>query len=196
MRPGTVLLIRHAEKPGEAWPGPGLTEDGGPDPKSLALRGWQRAGALAALVAPGAMREGAGQDGTGLPRPDAIYASAFREGGGHSRRPEQTVRPLAAKLGLAVDLTYALHQEGDLAAHLLAQGGIALVSWQHEGLAELLRALLGPGGAGAPPHGWRWPDARYDVTWRVDRDATGRASFTQHPHRLLAGDGGHGLTLA
>jgi hypothetical protein len=24
----TLLIIRHAEKPGESWPGPGLTPDG------------------------------------------------------------------------------------------------------------------------------------------------------------------------
>ena len=27
----TILVIRHAEKPGEDWPGPGLTENGEPD---------------------------------------------------------------------------------------------------------------------------------------------------------------------
>ncbi len=24
----TILIIRHAEKPGEDWPGPGLTDEG------------------------------------------------------------------------------------------------------------------------------------------------------------------------
>ena len=41
----TILIIRHAEKPDEAWPGPGLTEQGENDTESLVIRGWQRAGA-------------------------------------------------------------------------------------------------------------------------------------------------------
>jgi len=47
MAPQRVMLIRHAEKPGGAWPGPGLTEKGEEDKESLVIRGWQRAGALA-----------------------------------------------------------------------------------------------------------------------------------------------------
>ena len=30
----TLLIIRHAEKPGESWPGSGLTVNGVPDAKS------------------------------------------------------------------------------------------------------------------------------------------------------------------
>ena len=37
----TVLIIRHAEKPDEGWPGLGLTAAAQPDRKSLVLRGWQ-----------------------------------------------------------------------------------------------------------------------------------------------------------
>ena len=45
----SVLIIRHAEKPGESWLGPGLTSDGSEDRTSLVIRGWQRAGAWSAL---------------------------------------------------------------------------------------------------------------------------------------------------
>jgi hypothetical protein len=38
----TILIIRHAEKAGEQWPGPGLTLEGVKDDKSLVVRGWQR----------------------------------------------------------------------------------------------------------------------------------------------------------
>ena len=56
----TIYFIRHAEKPNELWPGPGLTDEGIPDTKSLVIRGWQRAGAWAALF------------GTGLGQPDYL----------------------------------------------------------------------------------------------------------------------------
>jgi len=94
-----ILLLRHAEKPDDAASGPGLTPDGREDPKPLTIRGWQRTGALAAVLAPNWPAS------AHLSRPERIYASAFRDGGGHSRRPEQTVLPLAQKLGCGVDLT-------------------------------------------------------------------------------------------
>ncbi|HKI13800.1 MAG TPA: histidine phosphatase family protein, partial [Roseiarcus sp.] len=49
----TILIIRHAEKPGESWPGPGLTAEGAGDKKSLVVRGWQRAGSWSALFGAG-----------------------------------------------------------------------------------------------------------------------------------------------
>jgi hypothetical protein len=56
MVPLTLLIIRHAEKPkeqgdkpNEFWPGPGFTDKGEEDDKSLVIRGWQRAGAWAAF---------------------------------------------------------------------------------------------------------------------------------------------------
>ena len=100
-----ILLLRHAEKPKGADGQHGFTPEGLEDGKSLSIRGWQRAGALAALLAPNPLV------GPRLPSPDRIYASAFRKGGGHSRRPEQTVLPLAQRLGLTVNSTWALHEE-------------------------------------------------------------------------------------
>jgi hypothetical protein len=64
----TILIIRHAEKPGESWPGSGLTSDGVPDKKSLVIRGWQRAGSWSALF-------GAGLHGPDYSAPSVIYAA-------------------------------------------------------------------------------------------------------------------------
>ena len=55
MQPATkIMIIRHAEKPYTTPPPAttGVTVLGQPDPDSLIVRGWQRAGALVALFAP------------------------------------------------------------------------------------------------------------------------------------------------
>jgi len=52
-----ILLLRHAERPGSFNSRIGLTSTGEEDAKSLTIRGWQRAGALAALLAPNRLSE-------------------------------------------------------------------------------------------------------------------------------------------
>jgi hypothetical protein len=91
----SVLIIRHAEKAGQKWPGPGLTPEGTEDEQSLVVRGWQRAGAWAALFA-GEIR------GADYPRPSMIYATdpAGTTGDEPSQRPFQTVIPVAERLNL------------------------------------------------------------------------------------------------
>jgi hypothetical protein len=97
----TLFIIRHAEKPDEAWPGPGLTEDGQADNKSLVIRGWHRAGSWAVLFG-GSYRD--------FPAPGAIYAASPVSGAGEevSQRPLQTVRPLAERLHLT-PITHSGH---------------------------------------------------------------------------------------
>lgn len=178
-----ILLLRHAEKPNHSDGSSGLTAEGQEDEKSLTIRGWQRAGALATLLAPNPL------SAPRLPSPDRIYASAFREGGGHSRRPEQTVQPLARKLGCGVDLTWALHQEEAFGAALAVGVGIALVCWQHQGLAALARVIAAPQRLSGLSDHWSWPDDRYDVIWSLRRDRPGDAwRFTQYCQSLLSGD--------
>jgi hypothetical protein len=179
----TVLLIRHAEKPEPPW-GTGVDQDGRPDEKSLAPRGWQRAGAWAELFVPSL---GAAP---GLPRPTRIFASAHVEGldgngGGKSRRPEETVAPLADKLGLEVDLTFTKGQERDLAAALAAEDGVALVCWQHEAIPEIARALA-PDADGITKG---WPKSCYNVIFRLRRpDGASAWSFDQIAPVMLKWD--------
>jgi hypothetical protein len=68
----TLLIIRHAEKPGESWPGPGLTVDGVPDKKSLS------AIINASAAAAGASTRGAAANTT--PGPDPGKKASRNEG--------------------------------------------------------------------------------------------------------------------
>src|SRR5579864_5080663 len=114
----TVLIIRHGEKTGEQWPGPGLTRNGKPDEASLVVRGWQRAGAWAALF-------GSGLGGADYPKPERIFAvdpKGDPKGDQReqpSRRPYETAKPLAARLGFPIDKRVQ-GQEAKLAAEIKA----------------------------------------------------------------------------
>ena len=176
-----IILLRHAEKPDARCNGVGV--DGRADVHSLTPRGWQRAGALVALLSPNPLLS------SRLPTPSKIYASAFREGGGHSRRPEQTMLPLAAKLGLTVDLTWALGQEREIGAGLAAGAGTTLVCWQHQGLPALARAIMAPQFLAALPEGWKWPAECYDVIWMLRRDPVEKIwRFSHYSQKLLSND--------
>ncbi len=179
----TLLIIRHAEKPDEAWPGPGLTSEGSPDKKSLVIRGWQRAGSWSALF-------GAGLGGVDFPQPAVIYAADPRAETGDepSQRPYETIRPLAARLGLKPITTYAVGQEPALAAELTALSGVVLVCWEHKAIVKtLLPDLVGEQRIDGLPQ--KWDGTRFDVALRLDRAAPGAPwSFRQLFPRLLSGD--------
>jgi hypothetical protein len=136
----TILIIRHAEKPGESWPGPGLTPDGAPNKRSLVVRGWQRAGSWSALF-------GAGLGGPDHPAPSVIYAAdpTAMSGDEPSQRPFETVAPLAARLGLKPNTKFALGQEAQLANAVVDQTGVVLVSWEHKAIARALLPAIAKG---------------------------------------------------
>src|SRR5579863_7040429 len=100
----TILLIRHGEKPPKKSKdvdyGAGVTVKGAPDDKSLAVRGWERAGAWTALF-------GFGAFGPDYPKPDIIYAANPDQQGGDgdsvSRRPLETIQSLADRLHISPD---------------------------------------------------------------------------------------------
>ena len=179
----TILIIRHAEKPRESWPGSGLTPDGVPDEKSLVIRGWQRAGSWSALF-------GAGLGGSDYPVPSVIYAADpnATTGDEPSKRPFETVTPLAARLGLTLDTTYAVGQEAQLAAAIVRQTGVVLVAWEHKAIARALLPAIANGQtlAGMPA---KWDGARFDVVLRFNRTTPEAPwSFGQFCPCLLSGD--------
>jgi hypothetical protein len=166
----TVLIIRHAEKPGEKWPGRGVTFEGERDDKSLVIRGWQRAGAWAALF-------GAGLGRDDYPKPDIVYAAqpgSGPPGEGPSRRPFETVTLLGDRLKYNPPIIDAFPQgkEPDLVDAVMKRSGVALISWEHKAIISAILPLI-PIGGKAPTH---WPGDRFDVVVRLDR-AAGKEKF-------------------
>jgi len=168
-----IMIVRHAEKP-VAAEGRGVRPNGDHDRHSLSVRGWTRAGALVGLFAPQH-----GEPKAGLRRPDAIYACGHADDG--SRRPVQTVTPLAERLGQHIRRRRGLGEEAALAAKLAVHNGAALVAWHHEAIPAIARSL---GAVDFPEH---WPDDRFDVVWTFTPDGTGWR-FAQVAQLLLAGD--------
>ena len=169
-----ILLIRHTEKPDGS--NAGVSPSGAADEKSLTVGGWQRAGALVCLFAP---PEGSPRNPV-LASPRFIFASHSS-----SRRPEQSVRPLAAKLGIQVNLDFGKGDEDRMVLAAKGCEGVVLISWQHEYMAAVANAILGDKHT-APQV---WPKDRFDVVWIFDFvPLAGRYTFTQLPQRLLARD--------
>jgi hypothetical protein len=174
-----VMLIRHAEKPmGEGLPF-GVTDQGVIDKESLTPRGWQRAGALV-----GFFGANAGPTAPGLPVPTRLFASQIGPQSS-SRRPLQTLQPLADQLGLTIDTTILKAEIPRLAAAVLAADGVVLVSWEHHLIPSLAAALTGQRNL-APAV---WPDDRFDLVWVFERTAGGVPfRFRRVTQGLLAGD--------
>jgi hypothetical protein len=172
-----IMLVRHAEKPVGNIAGVG--PDGTANAEDLIVQGWQRAGALIGLFDP---PPGKGCR-TGLATPQHLFAAGV---GKHSEslRPEHTIAPLSAKLGIETDTQYLKGDEDKLAAAAMAAGGVVLVSWEHQNIPKIAEAIL-PNG----PYPRHWPEGRFDVVWVFDRTASGAGwAFSQVPQLLLAGD--------
>jgi hypothetical protein len=177
MPPEKIILIRHAEKPdGETL---GVEPSGKHDPESLTPRGWQRAGALAAVLALGYVS---------LPTPQTVFASAVTADS-KSKRPQQTVAPLVERLqGKAPRVRVSFDHrrrggEDKLVADMLTRQGTVLICWQHEQIPLIAGLLLGKD-AGFPKE---WRGDRYDLYWFFVPSADGWR-FSQMPQLLLAGD--------
>jgi hypothetical protein len=179
-RPPKIMLLRHAEKPPGSPPPHGVTEEGKYEDESLTVRGWQRAGALAALLA---TPDGVPRDPL-LAEPRFIFASTPSRRNG-SRRSLETVTPLAERLCLRVNVSYARDDYEEMLEEVFTCRGVVLISWQHDIIPKIANHILGDQTT-APQE---WDTERYDLTWVFDRDPqSGLYSFTQAPQNLLAGD--------
>ena len=159
--PATLLMIRHAEK----------ATDGSPD---LAEAGFARAKALPKIFLPSSLR-------ADLATPQFLFAAAST---GHSKRPVETLVPLADALHLRVDASYGDDDYAELATELLRGGycaKVVLIAWRHKTLPQLAAAL------GADPPSMAWPTQQYDRIWRIDY-TRGKALMRDLPFALMPGD--------
>ncbi|WP_233808994.1 histidine phosphatase family protein [Paraburkholderia sp. HP33-1] len=175
----TIMVIRHAEKPDHQ--AAGVDANGRPDSKSLTPQGWQRAGALVQFMAPGSN----GEPRSPLARPKyllAAYADPATDD--DSKRPQQTITPLAAHLGTAIpfDCSIGKDQLQKLVEKATGAGGTVLIAWEHKRIPEMARMLVARGET-VPD----WPDDRFDMVWVLSR-AGAEWSLTQVPQMLLASD--------
>lgn len=187
MPPDQIIVIRHAQKPTRKPRRKGIREDGAADPESLSVRGWQHAGALAAVFT----GPGAGAADLAVARPDVIFAAAAEKRtasvggrkvkvGSHSRRPLQTVSPLAAALGLTPVTAHTKGEEAALVADALGRDGAVLICWQHQDIPKIGDLIVGD--RTTTPQ--TWPENRYDLIWVFDRVGEGWR-FRQFSHERL-----------
>jgi hypothetical protein len=177
-----IMIIRHGEKPNGHFAG--VNESGASSPHDLIVRGWQRAGALACLFAPA---QGPLQNLL-LAKPAFIFASAAVDdpvpGNSRSRRSQETLTPLAQRIGVEIDLTFSKGEEKALAEAAKACDGPVLIAWQHENISTIVNSILG---AKLAPQ--NWPPDRFDVVFVLTlHPLEGKYSFAQVPQCLLAGD--------
>ena len=206
-----IMVIRHAEKPGsynqKHYFGVDMlgktAGDGGA--KHLVTLGWERAGALVTLFAPPW-----GAKAPPLATPHFLFASdpTAKDGDdpsdeGPSRRPYETLAALAAKLGLAIDITHGKNRYAKMVTSALACDGVVLIAWQHQDIAlkaktaagisqEILTQTGTASTFNVPTH---WPTdpvggARYDLVFVFDRPSGHGpiSGFTLFPQQLLAAD--------
>ena len=191
--PTKIMVIRHGEKPTvKHMPPFGVDSDGNQDWHSLIVAGWQRAGALMKLFDP---------NGECLPKlavPGLIYASGFRNSGTNgetadssdSRRPVETITPLAARLGITPNQDFSKGDEKDLTRSVMQQSGIVLICWQHEAINDIANNLVEGAKTTSPIPPPPWPGDRFDVIWVLTPPASlsDPWGFDQVPQCLLAGD--------
>jgi hypothetical protein len=181
----TLIVIRHAEKSKHADLGINVDEFGGADDNSLVVRGWQRAGAWAALFGSGCL-------GADFPKPDIVYAAnpnaPQTPDGGVRARPQETVLPLCRRLSIEPNITYGVGDEEKLLGEIRKLTGVVLICWEHKRIASTILPNLA-GDQTLPHLPTDWGSTRFDVALRFDRAQSGAQwSFRQMFPRLLAGD--------
>jgi broad specificity phosphatase PhoE len=148
----TILIMRHAEKSSDPM-----------DP-DLSSAGRTRAQQLASYIP------------ATFGKPNFLLASAESK---HSRRPIETLEPLAATCGLAIDDHYADQDYGALAHDLRKDaeysGALSVVCWHHGNIPNLMHALKAATGDYPDP----WDRDVFNLILRLDIQDDGTPKVTQ-----------------
>jgi hypothetical protein len=176
----SIVITRHAEKPGDSGKPRGINTDGEHDPHSLSVRGWTRAGALASLfgLLPNS-RYPAVQE------PVQVYAT-HPSHEAQSTREYDTAGPTAKKFGIKLESTFKHGEEKDLANVIIEGNQNALVVWHHGAIPRLLEHFDIENRSDIPES---WPEDRFDLLWVLSKQP-GATSFRWHEvnQSLLDGD--------
>jgi hypothetical protein len=161
--PAQVVLLRHGEKD--------LTGD------NLSKRGFERASALVPYF-------------TKNPAPVlidqavAIYAQPASKNHS-SKRPVQTITPLAIELGLPVLVGYTRERYDKMCAEILQKpeydNKLVFICWSHDNLSAIATCL---GVQGLSD----WPGSQYDRVGIISYSLDGTVSFQDLPQKLLFND--------
>jgi hypothetical protein len=160
----TILIIRHAEKPGTGV--------------ELAPAGTLRAQAYAGYF------QHLQLDGRPF-TPDHLFCTADSNG---SHRPRLTLEPLSEALKLPLDHRFANKSMLDLAREIRSRshGQNLLICWHHGEIPALLQAL-GAAPESVLPHG-KWPDDVFGWMIELRYDSTGRLQEARCLHENLMPD--------
>jgi len=192
--PDNVLIIRHGEKVGD----PKKDDDGGND---LSIQGSARAAALPSLFVPGQSQLACEFDfdppsfacsyekvplagkRPRFPTPNSIFATQQSK---NSKRPIETVTPLAIALGLPLNDGFKdKDQDIKKMVHAVLNdtvfaGKVVLICWHHGKIPDIAKAL----GVLRPP---KWDGKVFDRVWQITFPK-GKANLEDLPQRLLFGD--------
>ena len=164
--PSQVLIIRHAEKPGD----PSAADD--EENPNLSVKGRERAAALAVYI-PATFQA-----------VDFLFATKMSKS---SNRPVETITPLSLAIHEDIASNFANDEFEKLAQHILTHpkyaGKRVLICWHHGHIPALARAL---GVSNAPD---KWPGHVFDRVWQIDY-SDGNATLTILNQKLLFGDSG------
>ena len=178
--PDVIMFIRHGEKPGDDGPPHGINHKGETDPHSLSVRGWTRAGALAALFA-----YAPHNSHPGVVVPARIVATKSTDDY-KSKREVDTATPLAHRLALPVDQNFDHEHAAALSASILGDSRPTLVVWHHGSMTDVIAGLPVSNRDEIPHH---WPEDRFDLIWTLGK-GPGESDyrFSAVPQELLDGD--------
>jgi broad specificity phosphatase PhoE len=163
--PAQIIIIRHGEKIDN-------THD------DLSPRGVERARALPRLFQsdPRFLKHGP---------PVAIYGAVARAGVSTSKRPVETVIPLAKSLGLEVIDKFDHDQIEELVKDIRNNpsyhGKTVLICWEHKRIPDIVKALGGHGEM-------KWHGHVFNRAWILDFQGERMTLFSDIPQRLLPGD--------